>query len=158
GAAAEAGQSRIYGGIHFQFDNQDGLASGHELGEYVFGSFLTPVPATAKPSTSSRASARLSGSISDAGTLFISALATGPQMNPGGSAGGHYGAATAGQQNADARTSSESQAPRPLVGTGGSTRQGIGGAHFVSGGTVCLDLFTVANIFGNTASTNNHDV
>src|SRR5262249_44646757 len=126
GAAAEAGQSRIYGGIHFQFDNQDGLASGHELGEYVFGSFLTPVPATAKPSTGSRASARLSGS-SDAGTLLIAALVTGVPMNPGGSAGGYVGAATASQQNADARTSSDNQAPRWIVGTSGSTGPGLGG-------------------------------
>jgi membrane-associated phospholipid phosphatase len=42
-AAAEAGQSRIYGGIHYQFDNQAGLTSGHALGEYVAGHFLTPI-------------------------------------------------------------------------------------------------------------------
>ncbi len=41
-AAAEAGQSRIYGGIHYQFDNQNGLASGHALGEFVVGNFLLP--------------------------------------------------------------------------------------------------------------------
>jgi hypothetical protein len=34
-AAAEAGQSRIYGGIHWQFDNQDGLAMGRSVGRYV---------------------------------------------------------------------------------------------------------------------------
>jgi membrane-associated phospholipid phosphatase len=42
-AAAEAGQSRIYGGIHFQFDNQGGLASGKALGQFVFQNFLVPV-------------------------------------------------------------------------------------------------------------------
>jgi membrane-associated phospholipid phosphatase len=42
-AAAEAGQSRIYGGIHYQFDNQNGLASGHALGQFVVGNFLLPV-------------------------------------------------------------------------------------------------------------------
>jgi hypothetical protein len=42
-AAAEAGRSRIYGGIHFEFDNQAGLASGRALGEYVVDNFLTPV-------------------------------------------------------------------------------------------------------------------
>jgi membrane-associated phospholipid phosphatase len=41
-AAEEAGQSRIYGGIHYQFDNQAGLALGQELGTYVFQHFLTP--------------------------------------------------------------------------------------------------------------------
>lgn len=43
GAAAEAGQSRIYGGIHFQFDNQAGLASGQALGQFVYQQFLRPV-------------------------------------------------------------------------------------------------------------------
>jgi membrane-associated phospholipid phosphatase len=34
-AAAEAGRSRIYGGIHFAFDNDDGLALGRAVGHYV---------------------------------------------------------------------------------------------------------------------------
>lgn len=42
-AAAEAGQSRIYGGIHFQFDSQSGLASGHALGQFVYQQLLRPV-------------------------------------------------------------------------------------------------------------------
>jgi hypothetical protein len=39
-AAAEAGQSRIYGGIHYQFDNQDGLALGRKVGSYVVSHVL----------------------------------------------------------------------------------------------------------------------
>jgi hypothetical protein len=39
-AAAEAGQSRIYGGIHFQFSNRDGLTLGKSIGEYVADRFL----------------------------------------------------------------------------------------------------------------------
>jgi membrane-associated phospholipid phosphatase len=38
-AAAEAGQSRIYGGIHFQFDNQAALAAGAALGNFVVQTF-----------------------------------------------------------------------------------------------------------------------
>ena len=34
-AAEEAGMSRIYGGIHWAFDNVDGLACGREIGEHV---------------------------------------------------------------------------------------------------------------------------
>ena len=34
-AAEEAGASRIYGGIHWAFDNTDGLACGREIGEDV---------------------------------------------------------------------------------------------------------------------------
>ena len=41
-AAEEAGQSRIYGGIHWQFDNQQGLATGRALADWVFGNFLQP--------------------------------------------------------------------------------------------------------------------
>jgi hypothetical protein len=39
-AADEAGRSRIYGGIHFQFTNVDSLASGTALGNYVVANFL----------------------------------------------------------------------------------------------------------------------
>ena len=42
-AAYEAGRSRIYGGIHFEFENQKGLAAGEELSKYVFTTYLTPV-------------------------------------------------------------------------------------------------------------------
>ncbi len=38
-AADEAGISRIYGGIHFQSANEDGLASGRALGNYVIKNF-----------------------------------------------------------------------------------------------------------------------
>jgi hypothetical protein len=38
-AAAEAGMSRIYGGIHFEFSNLDGQTAGRALGEYVISTF-----------------------------------------------------------------------------------------------------------------------
>lgn len=41
-AAEEAGQSRIYGGIHFQYDNQQGHNCGRQLADYVFDNFLRP--------------------------------------------------------------------------------------------------------------------
>ena len=41
-AAAEAGISRIYGGIHWDFDNTQGLASGKLVGQYVLSHFLQP--------------------------------------------------------------------------------------------------------------------
>jgi membrane-associated phospholipid phosphatase len=46
-AAEEAGMSRIYGGIHWQFDNTDGLAAGKELGLYVLRNYLQPCGAAA---------------------------------------------------------------------------------------------------------------
>ena len=42
-AAEEAGQSRIYGGIHWQFDNTEGLAIGKNLAQYVGRSYLVAV-------------------------------------------------------------------------------------------------------------------
>ncbi|HEX6201476.1 MAG TPA: vanadium-dependent haloperoxidase, partial [Thermoanaerobaculia bacterium] len=44
-AAEEAGQSRIYGGIHWQYDNQEGLSSGRKIAEQAFFSFLRPTEA-----------------------------------------------------------------------------------------------------------------
>lgn len=40
-AAAEAGRSRIYGGIHYEFSNADGLSAGRKLAQYVLRSFDT---------------------------------------------------------------------------------------------------------------------
>lgn len=40
--ADEIGMSRIYGGIHFQFDNQVGKASGKKIGDYVSENYLLP--------------------------------------------------------------------------------------------------------------------
>jgi hypothetical protein len=45
-AAAEAGQSRIYAGIHFQFSNQEGQAAGRALADYVLGTFATSTDTT----------------------------------------------------------------------------------------------------------------
>jgi Ca2+-binding RTX toxin-like protein len=39
-AAEEAGQSRIYGGIHWQFSNQAGLDTGAKIGDFVGDNFF----------------------------------------------------------------------------------------------------------------------
>ncbi len=36
--------SRIYGGIHYSFDNTAGLASGNSVGQLVMASLLQPKP------------------------------------------------------------------------------------------------------------------
>ena len=52
-AADEAGRSRIYGGIHYEFTNQASLAAGRSLGSYVVDTFavstdeLPPIPIAA---------------------------------------------------------------------------------------------------------------
>jgi hypothetical protein len=43
-AADEAGMSRIYGGIHWQFDNVAGLESGRALAKNIYSNFFTAVP------------------------------------------------------------------------------------------------------------------
>lgn len=44
-AAEEAGMSRIYGGIHFDFDNTEGLSCGAALGDWaVMNSLQAPAP------------------------------------------------------------------------------------------------------------------
>ncbi|MFB8829780.1 hypothetical protein ACE0DR_11605 [Azotobacter sp. CWF10] len=48
-AAQEAGRSRIYGGIHFEFANQDGLALGHEVASYVLESLRTDIDVRPRP-------------------------------------------------------------------------------------------------------------
>ena len=39
-AAYEAGRSRIYGGIHYEFANRDGLRAGRKVGEYIYSNYL----------------------------------------------------------------------------------------------------------------------
>jgi hypothetical protein len=46
-AAGEAGQSRIFGGIHFDFDDKDGQQAGKQLADYVFSHFLKCRPGPA---------------------------------------------------------------------------------------------------------------
>jgi hypothetical protein len=42
-AAEESGMSRIYGGIHWSFDNVRGLATGDALGHFVTANYLEPL-------------------------------------------------------------------------------------------------------------------
>ncbi len=44
-AAGEAADSRLYGGIHYWFDNVEGLNCGTDIGEYVGDNFLQTIPA-----------------------------------------------------------------------------------------------------------------
>lgn len=43
-AAAEAGMSRIYGGIHWQYDNIWGQNIGNSVGSYIFDHYMQPIP------------------------------------------------------------------------------------------------------------------
>lgn len=50
-AAQESADSRIYLGVHYQWDSEVGLAMGHELGDYIFDNFLQPLEVVPEPST-----------------------------------------------------------------------------------------------------------
>ena len=43
-ASQEAADSRLYGGIHWSYDNEDGLALGRALGHHVFATQLRAIP------------------------------------------------------------------------------------------------------------------
>jgi hypothetical protein len=43
-ASEEASNSRLYGGIHWSFDNEDGLAGGRLLGHHIYTSQLRAIP------------------------------------------------------------------------------------------------------------------
>jgi hypothetical protein len=43
-ASQEAADSRLYGGIHWTYDNEDGLTGGGDLGHHVYATQLRPVP------------------------------------------------------------------------------------------------------------------
>ena len=43
-AANEAAESRLFGGIHFRFDNQHGLENGMALGQFAFVTQLQAIP------------------------------------------------------------------------------------------------------------------
>lgn len=97
-AAEEAGQSRIYGGIHFQFDNVDGQQIGGELGNYVFTHYLTPITqgaartapaAIAAESAQSPTASHLAASYLDASRLVVQAgdpYVTAPRLSVDGPA------------------------------------------------------------------------
>jgi hypothetical protein len=56
-------------------------------------------------------------------------------------------------------TITDNQASGGTAGAGGSAGSGIGGGLYLeAGGSVCLDEFTIAHLFGNDASTSDDDV
>lgn len=56
-AAREAGRSRVYGGIHFQFSNDDGRTAGKEIGREILTTRLLEAGGSTSGSTCKRAQA-----------------------------------------------------------------------------------------------------
>jgi hypothetical protein len=53
-AAEEAGRSRVYGGIHFEFDNSAGLQSGRAVARYIFDRYFKPLGASSDNKVAAR--------------------------------------------------------------------------------------------------------
>jgi hypothetical protein len=86
-AANEAGESRIMGGIHFEFDNLPALAAGRQLGGYISQNFL-------RRRASASANAAVAATVNGSSTVFIPApgttslIAFAVQINVDGTASG----------------------------------------------------------------------
>jgi hypothetical protein len=105
----------------------------------------------------------LGSTLTVSGCTLSGNQATGGAGGSGGSGGNGLGGGlyNDGTSTLTVTTSTvtANQAIGGAAGAGGSPGQGIGGgAYFAAGGTVCLDAATLADIYGNTASTSNNDV
>jgi membrane-associated phospholipid phosphatase len=93
-AAAEAGRSRIYGGIHYQFDNANGQAVGTEVADYIVGGFLKPqddeggplraAPAASPPGNASVRADPVQGPLAEAVARYQSAAIDTPDHEEAG--------------------------------------------------------------------------
>ena len=127
-AAEEAGQSRIYGGIHWQYDNQVGLASGRALAEHVFFNFAAPVASRSTAATSPRRSA----SAAAASAWRPTGSTPRPPARPRRSARrrlGHVLVLRRGQHRADRQGARRLRGLRPLLGLRLGPHQRRGGHH-----------------------------
>jgi hypothetical protein len=70
-AAREAGRSRIYGGIHYEFDNREGLRTGRELADYIARRYLLPVEEPVRTSSRLKPARRRSFSAGNVDTPFL---------------------------------------------------------------------------------------
>jgi hypothetical protein len=94
---------------------------------------------------------------------FTGNMATGGAGAAGGNGGNGFGGGLFNDGTSSlavtGSTITNNSATGGAAGSGGSAGQGMGGgAYFASGGGVCLDALTTANLAGNTASTSNNDV
>jgi len=132
-AEQENANSRIYGGIHFRFSNETGIAVGHQIADYVFTNSLKELP----PPPSSGGEGGVAGEVGEAGTSNGAGTAgTGGRAGAaaGGTgdevrgAGGDAGAATPSGGKPSGGAPSASGAPnRPDPGTDQTNSCSVGG-------------------------------
>jgi hypothetical protein len=93
------------------------------------------------------------------GCTFTGNSATGGVGGSGANGGNGFGGGIYNDGTSTLIVTGSTVTSNSAAGGGGSAGAGIGGGvYFATGGTVCLDSYTVANIFGNTASTSNDNI
>jgi hypothetical protein len=118
-AEQENANSRIYGGIHYRFSNDTGIALGHQLADYVVANYLKPVAVVPT---------------GEGGAAGESAVGGGGQSSVGGggqsSVGGVGNAASAG----DSGVAGDSAGPDDEGGAGGEAGAAPSGGKGGKGG------------------------
>jgi MYXO-CTERM domain-containing protein len=136
-AAAENALSRLYGGIHFRFSNELGLALGEQIGEYVFKNELAPTPEEPPPGEGGQGGEGQGGDGQGGDGQGGEGATSGGTAGKGGSAGTAATGGKSGTGGSSAAGGSSgrggSNASGGNSGRGGSGSSGRGGAG--SGGT-----------------------
>ena len=103
-AEQENANSRIYGGIHYRFSNDTGIALGHQVADYVLANYLKPIAPVAAGEGGAGGESALGGAgessvagAASAGDSGVAGDSAGPGDEGGAApAGGKGGAAAAG--------------------------------------------------------------
>ena len=136
-AAAENALSRLYGGIHFRFSNELGLAQGAEVGEYVFANELKATAEEPEPGEGGQGGEGQGGDGQGGDGQGGEPATTGGTAGSGGTAGavatgGNSGAGGSGATGGSSGRGGSS-ATGGSSGRGGSAGRGGAGAGGTGG-------------------------
>jgi MYXO-CTERM domain-containing protein len=125
-AAAENAVSRLYGGIHYRFSNELGLALGDQVGEYVFANELKATPQNPDPGEGGQGGEGQGGEGQGGDGQGGEPAATGGTAGSGGTAGAGATGGNAGRGGSGASGGSSGRGGSSASG-GSSGRGGSGG-------------------------------
>lgn len=175
-AAAEAGQSRVYGGIHYSFDSATGLGVGANLASFVVDGFLKPRDGgdddelgAAVPTGGTNRTEPHGASDGHGGAVAAGPAAIGAFSSPGGSetslptlvggvvdiparGGAGQGGARDNRSNATATVVNTTTHDNRASGAGALTGRGVGGGIYVAPGSVVIADFVSTDqddVFGH---------
>ncbi|HYQ02010.1 MAG TPA: vanadium-dependent haloperoxidase [Polyangiaceae bacterium] len=154
-AEQENADSRIYGGIHYRFSNEIGLALGHQIADYVSANYLKELPPPDDTGQGGEGGEAGAGNASTGGHPTGGSSSTGGDRGDdlGGAAGATGGASAAGggsKGGASAAGSGGKPPAPPLPDPGtdqtNSCSMSANGGHWGLFGTtlaLCAALFTI---------------